>query len=119
MTEEDIVMIQRARSTYRDNATRLTEDAMSADPGRLAQAPQAMLEAAAEAQKEVLSFMAMRLQKDSDAVREMTSCRSVTDVVQLQFAWMQEAMQDYGEETRRMIARAAGSTANHADRKGR
>jgi hypothetical protein len=97
--------VQRARSSYTDNIIRLGGEATSGGPARsFAQAPEAMLAAAAEGQRELLSFMAMRLEKDRSAVRSIAACQNWADVVHIQFDWMQEMLRDYGTQTSRIMA---------------
>ena len=97
----------RSRDTH--NVNPLRGDAASEAARSLAQAPETLLAAAAEGQREFLSFMAMRLEKDRNAIREVTSCQNWADVVHLQFDWMQEMLRDYGEQTSRMLALATAS----------
>jgi len=61
-------------------------------------------EAVAEAQREITSFIAQRLEKDSDAVRDIGQCTTMADAVQVQIRWAQETMRDYGAEITKLVS---------------
>jgi hypothetical protein len=61
-------------------------------------------EAVAEAQREIMSFVAHRLEKDSDAFRDFGQCTTMADAVQVQVRWAQETMRDYGAEMTKLVA---------------
>ena len=61
-------------------------------------------EAVTEAQREISDFIAKRLAKDSDAIRNLGQCTTMADAVQVQLRWAQETMRDYGTEMTKLIA---------------
>jgi hypothetical protein len=63
-----------------------------------------VIPAVAEAQREVMNFVAMRLEKDSDTARELAACANMADVAQIQFRWAQDLIRDYGTEMTKMVA---------------
>jgi hypothetical protein len=63
-----------------------------------------LVPAVAEAQREMMSFVAMRLEKDSDAARELAGCGTLADAAQIQFRWAQDMIRDYGTEMTKMVA---------------
>jgi len=46
-------------------------------------------EAVAEAQREMMSFVAQRLEKDADTFRDFGQCTTMADAVQVQVRWAQ------------------------------
>jgi hypothetical protein len=60
--------------------------------------------AVTEAQREITDFIAKRLEKDSDAIRDFGQCTTIADAVQVQLRWAQETMRDYGTEMTKLIA---------------
>jgi hypothetical protein len=61
-------------------------------------------EAVVETQREIMSFVAQRLEKDSDAFRDFGQCTTMVDAVQVQVRWVQETMRDYGTEMTKLVA---------------
>ncbi len=112
--------VQRARSAYTENITRLSTEAATPSPvSSLFRTPTALLATAAEGQREALSFVAARLEKDSDAVREAAGCRNWTEALELQRRWLQEMITDYTAEATKMLslyARSGQPDDNHQGR---
>lgn len=78
--------------------------AVSGDSGRaLANASEAWFAAAAECQREMMSFVSMRLEKDAATSREMMGCRNPTDVSAIQSRWMEETLRDYNAEMGKLM----------------
>ena len=97
--------VQRARSTYSDQSDKLTSNFGNKDTELLlAHGSETMLTAVAEGQREMLSFVAMRLEKDSDFIRHATACRNWPDVLAVQSRWVQEMFRDYASEATKMLA---------------
>lgn len=48
-------------------------------------------------------FMTERLQKDMETQKALLSCKSPTELMQLQTEFYQEALSDYTEQTTRML----------------
>jgi Phasin protein len=96
---------QRARSNYTDNVTRFTGafgNGNSAQP--IVQGAEALFATFAKSQREMLDFVSMRLEKDSDTIRELTSSQNWTDALSIQSRWVQETIRDYTEEATRLLA---------------
>ena len=66
-----------------------------------------------ESRREIMGFIAKRLEKNSEAVREAIDCANWGDAMQVQSRWAREMMEDYGAEMGRLLAvfspRQAGS----------
>jgi Phasin protein len=106
--------VQRARSTYSDQNNKLTSNLGSRENGFLvAPGAEAMLSTVAEGQREMLSFVAMRLEKDSDFIREATACRSWPDILAIQSRFVQEMFRDYSTEATKMLALCSSNVAPH------
>src|SRR5688572_14080078 len=56
-----------------------------------------------ELQSEMWRFLSHRFGADASALQSALDCRSVTDLVQVQQEWAQQASTDYAAETERMI----------------
>jgi Phasin protein len=63
-----------------------------------------LLATLANSQREMLDFASMRLEKDGDAIREVTACRNWTDALTVQSRWSQEMLRDYTAETTKLLA---------------
>ncbi|WP_445500518.1 phasin family protein [Microvirga sp. G4-2] len=78
--------------------------ALSGDSGRaLVNATETWFAAATEWQREMMSFVSMRLEKDAETAREMMGCRNVADVTAIQSRWMEETLRDYNSEMGKLM----------------
>jgi hypothetical protein len=78
--------------------------ALSGDSGRaLANATETWFAGATEYQREMMSFVSMRLQKDAEATREMMGCRNLADVTAIQSRWVEETLRDYNSEMGKLM----------------
>jgi Phasin protein len=78
--------------------------ALSGDSGRaLANATETWFAAATECQREMMSFVSMRLQKDAETSREMMGCRNLADVTAIQSRWVEETLRDYNSEMGKLM----------------
>jgi len=78
--------------------------AVSGESGRaLANATETWFAAATECQREMMSFVSMRLEKDAEIAREMISCRNLADVTAIQTRWMEETLRDYNSEMGKLM----------------
>ena len=57
----------------------------------------------AECQREMMSFMSMRLEKDSETTREILGCGSLADVTAIQSRWLEETVRDYNSEVTKLM----------------
>jgi len=57
-----------------------------------------------ESRREIMGFIAKRLEKNSEAVREAIDCAHWGDAVQVQSRWAREMIEDYGAEMGRLLA---------------
>jgi Phasin protein len=97
--------VQRARSTYSDQSNKLTSNLASRESEFLvAPGAEIMLSTVVEGQREMLSFVAMRLEKDSDFIRQATACRNWPDILAVQSRFVQEMLRDYSSEATKMLA---------------
>ena len=78
--------------------------ALSGDSGRaLANATETWFTAVTECQREMMSFVSMRLEKDAETTREMMGCRNLADVTAIQSRWMEETLRDYNSEIGKLM----------------
>ncbi len=63
-----------------------------------------------ECQHEVGQFVSDRLTKDVDAIRKTLSCRDWTEALDVQGRWVNETLQDYSTEMKKLT----GIYAKHA-----
>ncbi|KLK93450.1 hypothetical protein AA309_09025 [Microvirga vignae] len=78
--------------------------ALSGDSGRaLANATETWFAAATECQREMMSFVSMRLEKDAETTREMMACKNLADVTAIQSRWMEETLRDYNSEIGKLM----------------
>jgi|SRR5918993_2255633 hypothetical protein len=78
--------------------------ALSGDSGRaLADATQTWFTAVTEGQREMMSFVSMRLEKDADTTREMMGCRNLADVSAIQSRWIEETLREYNAEMSKLM----------------
>jgi hypothetical protein len=57
-----------------------------------------------ESRREIMGFIAKRLEKNSEAVREAIECANWGDAMQVQSRWAREMIEDYGAEMGRLLA---------------
>ena len=71
--------------------------------------------AVAECQQEMANFVAARLAKDGEAIKDTLTSRNWPDALAVQARWMDETMRDYNAEITKLTklyAKAAASTAH-------
>jgi hypothetical protein len=96
---------QQARSTYADNVTQFTRALTHNEPGQfMIPGTDTLFATFADRQREMLDFMAMRLEKDGEVIRELGSCRNWADALTVQSRWVQEAIRDYTAEASKLFA---------------
>jgi hypothetical protein len=92
--------------------------ALSGDSGRaLANATETWFAAATECQREMMSFVSKRLEKDAETTREMIGCRNVADVTAIQSRWIEDTLRDYNSEMSKLMTICTKS-ANGGGRTG-
>ncbi|WP_243370757.1 phasin family protein [Microvirga solisilvae] len=69
----------------------------------LINAAETWLSAAAACQREMIGFVSMRLDKDSETAREMMSCKSPTDMAAVHTRWIEETLRDYNSEMSKLM----------------
>ena len=78
--------------------------AASGDSSRaLANAAETWFAAAAECQREMISFVSMRLEKDADTTREMMGCKNLADATAIQSRWVEDTLRDYNAEMSKLM----------------
>jgi hypothetical protein len=65
------------------------------------------LSMASECRREMIGFVASRLAKDGDAMREVLGCRNPAAAMEIHSRWVQETIRDYSAEMTRMFAVSA------------
>jgi hypothetical protein len=51
----------------------------------------------------MMDFVSMRLEKDSETVREMLGCKSLADATSIQSRWIEETIRDYNSEMSKLM----------------
>lgn len=74
-------------------------DAMRPDGQQM----QALVQSAARMQRDAVEFMLRRFDKNAGYARRCVEARSPTELTELNFDWMQDAIKDWTEMTSRMI----------------
>ncbi|MGF9761283.1 phasin family protein [Microvirga sp. 0TCS3.31] len=93
--------------------------ALPGEGGRaLANATETWFAAAAECQREMMTFVSMRLQKDAETTREMMGCRILADVTAIQSRWVEETLRDYNSEMGKLMTICTKSTNGGTAPKG-
>lgn len=69
----------------------------------LAHASETWFAAATDCQREMMSFVSMRLEKDAETTREMMDCKNVADATAIQSRWMEETLRDYNSEIGKLM----------------
>ncbi|MBF9196932.1 phasin family protein [Microvirga terrestris] len=97
-------MTTASKRTTSDTIRSAQEFALSSDKSQaMAKATEAWLTATAECQREMMSFMSMRLEKDGETTREMMACRNLADWTSIHSRWIQETLRDYSAETTKLM----------------
>jgi hypothetical protein len=92
------------KSTLSDTMRSASELALSRDNTQaLAKATETWFAATAESQREMMSFMAMRVEKDGETAREMLGCRNLADATAIQSRWLEETVRDYNSEMTKLM----------------
>ena len=84
----------------------------------LANATETWFAAVTECQREMMTFVSMRLQKDTETTREMMGCRILADVTAIQSRWVEETLRDYNSEMSKLMTICTKSINGGAAPKG-
>src|SRR5688500_4938488 len=84
----------------------------------LANSTETWFAAATECQREMMTFVSMRLQKDAETTREMLGCRNLADVTAIQSRWVEETLRDYNSEMGKLMTICTKSVNGGATPKG-
>ncbi len=88
-----------------DALRNMSEFAASGQGGRaLTNAAETWFNASSECQREMISFMSKRLERDGETLREMVGCKTLGDVAALQSRWIEETVRDYNTEMTKLMA---------------
>jgi hypothetical protein len=92
------------QSTLSDTMRSASEFALSRDNSQaLAKATETWFAATAECQREMMSFMSMRVEKDGETAREILGCRNLADATAIQSRWLEETVRDYNSEMTKLM----------------
>ena len=83
----------------------------------LANAAEAWFAATTECQREMMSFVSMRLQKDAETTREMMACKNPADVAGIQSRWVEETLREYNSEMGKLMTICSKSVNSGAGSK--
>ena len=84
----------------------------------LANAAETWFAASTECQREMMSFVSMRLEKDAEATREVMGCKDLADMAAIQSRWMEETLRDYNAEMGKLMTICTKSVNGGAGPKG-
>lgn len=103
-------MVTMTKTSAMSNTLRSRELASLENGSRaLTNAAEQWIAASTECHREMIGFMSMRLEKDSDTFREMMECKNITDVATIQSRWMEETLRDYNSEINKLMTICAKS----------
>ncbi len=70
----------------------------------VADAAERWIATSAECNREMIGFVSMRLEKDSETFREIMGCKNLADATAIQSRWMEETLRDYTNEMSKLMA---------------
>ena len=92
------------KATLSDTMRSASEFALSRDNSQaLAKATETWFAATVEYQREMMSFMSMRVEKDGETAREILGCRNLADATAIQSRWLEETVRDYNSEMTKLM----------------
>jgi hypothetical protein len=92
------------KPTLSDSTRSANEFALSRDNNRaLVKATETWFAATVEYQREMMSFMSMRVEKDGETAREILGCRNLADATAIQSRWLEETVRDYNSEMTKLM----------------
>lgn len=95
----------RSKSPSSNALQSIGEFASAGQGGRaLASAAEAWVSAGSECQREMIDFMAKRLEKDGETVREMMGCKTLGDMAAIQSRWFEQTLRDYDAEMIKLMS---------------
>jgi hypothetical protein len=96
-----------------DNGTRFA----NGRPVGFGRSPETLLTTLAEGQREWLEFVAVRLEKDGQRIRDTLTCKRWQDVMAVNARWTGEMMRDYQTEAAKILTNytkhGADAVQNH------
>jgi hypothetical protein len=93
-----------SKSTLSDTTRSASEFALSRDNSQaLAKATETWFAATVECQREMMSFMSMRVEKDGETAHEILGCRNLADATAIQSRWLEETVRDYNSEMTKLM----------------
>jgi hypothetical protein len=111
-------MVAQKTSDLTDSVRSALEQRVMTDQSRaFAQGMDACLSTASEWQREMMDFIANRLAKDGDMIREMMDCKNPADMMEKNAHWVREAAEDYSAEATKMLAIYTKCTADAVQRR--
>src|SRR4051812_17915215 len=106
-------------SAMSDTLRSAREFALSgANSQALAKAAETWFTATTESQREMMGFVSMRLEKDSETTREIMGCKNLLDVTAIQSRWIEETLRDYNAEMTKLMTICTRSVNGGASPKG-
>lgn len=107
------------KSAVADTVRGLNEPAFAMGNGRVvADAAERWIATSAECHREMIGFVSMRLEKDSEAFREIMGCKNLADVTAAQSRWVEETLSDYNAEMSKIMAIYTRSANGRGQAKG-
>ena len=98
-------MTAQARSTYADNVSPFTRALTNNAAGQfMMPGTDTLFATFASKQREMLDFVTMRLEKDSELIRELGACQNWADALTVHSRWVQETLRDYTAEASKLFA---------------
>jgi len=92
------------KPTLSDTMRSASEFALSRDNSQaLAKATETWFAATAECQREMMSFVSMRVEKDGETAHEILGCRNLADATAIQSRWLEETVRDYNSEMTKLM----------------
>ncbi len=111
-------MVTVTKTANMSNALRGSRDIGTLNDGSraLASAAEQWVATTTECHREMIGFVAMRLEKDTETTREIMGCKNFAEMAAIQSQWLEETMRDYNSEMTKLmtifgqIANSGGKT---------
>jgi Phasin protein len=93
------------RSSMSSTVTEASKTGLPKDKSdALARSAEMWLTTTSECQREMMEFVSMRLEKDSETAREVLDSKSLADVAAIQSRWIEETIRDYNSEMSKIVS---------------
>jgi hypothetical protein len=97
---------QQGRSNDSTNVIRFTDALPNGEFGQpMLRSADRLFATFVRSQRELLDFVAMRMEKEGEVIRELAACRTWAGALAVQSQWVQETIRDCAAEATKRLAR--------------